>query len=110
MRATGADVRISTPCVRAAAAIAWGRGTHIYICGGCVPDHRIDLLPIDPNDLTPLGDLVSVTNGAASPATKAGGLLRKRVAVSGTSLLATYQLTFHVHATPGSTALTCAPK
>jgi hypothetical protein len=92
-----------------AAGIMWGRGTHIYICGGCVPDHRIDLLPIHPVDLTPLGNLVSITNGAATPATKAGGLLRKRATASGTSLLVTYQLTFHVHAEPGSVAFTCGP-
>ncbi len=91
-----------------AAAVAWGRGTHIYICGGCVPDHRIDLLPIDPSDLTPLGNVVSVTNGGAAGA-KAGGLLRKQLAVTGTSVLATYQLTFHVSAAPGSAAFSCTP-
>ena len=91
-----------------AAAIAWGRGTHIYICGGCVPDHRIDLLPFDPTDLTPLGNLVSITNGGAA-GSKAGGLLRKQLSVSGTSVLAAYQLTFHVSASPGSAAFTCGP-
>jgi hypothetical protein len=91
-----------------AAAIAWGRGTHIYICGGCVPDHRIDVLPLDPADLTPLGPVVSLTNGATSPATKAGGLLRKRVAVLGNDLLTVYELTFHVSDTPGSATFTCA--
>jgi hypothetical protein len=94
--------------VGTAAAIAWAHGTHIYICGGCVPDHRIDLLPIDPSDLTPLGSLVSLTNGAASPATKAGGLLQKKITVVGNALLTAYQLTFHVSATPGSATFTCA--
>jgi hypothetical protein len=90
-----------------AAAIAWGRGSHIYICGGCVPDHRIDVLPIDPNDLTPLGPLVSLTNGATA-GTQAGGLLRKRIVTVGNTLLTAYMLTFHVHATPGSATFTCA--
>jgi hypothetical protein len=91
-----------------AAALAWGRGTHIYICGGCVPDHRIDVVALDPADLTPLGEVVSLTNGAGSPATKAGGLLRKRITVAGNVLLTAYQLTFHVHAEAGSAAFTCA--
>jgi hypothetical protein len=93
--------------VGSAAAIAWGRGTHIYICGGCIPDHRLDLLPFDPTDLTPLGDVVSITNGSVS-GSRAGGLLRKQLSAFGTSVLAAYQLTFHTTAKPGSAAFTCA--
>jgi hypothetical protein len=87
-----------------AVAVLWGRGTHIYLCAGCVPDHRIDMVLIDPADLTPLSNVVSVTN-AGTP--KAGGLLRRQVAAVGNTLLATYRLTFHVHNTAGSAAFTC---
>jgi hypothetical protein len=85
-------------------AVFWGRGNHIYICGGCVPDTRIELLLIDPSDLNPVSDLYSINNGG-NP--RGGGLLRRRVAVMGSSLLTTYLLTFHVHATPGSAAIRC---
>jgi hypothetical protein len=85
-------------------AVLWGRGTHIYICGGCVPDHRIDVLLIDPVTLAPRSNVVSVGNGGGN---KAGGLLRREVAVLGSSLLTTFNLTFHVHATPGSASFVC---
>jgi hypothetical protein len=91
-----------------AVAVAWGRGAHIYICGGCVPDHRIDLMPIDPADLTPLGDVVTITNGAASPTVKAGGLLNKRLVGLGDTILAAYQLQFHTMSKPGSATYRCS--
>jgi hypothetical protein len=87
-----------------AVAVLWARGTHIYLCGGCVPDHRIDLLLIDPIELTPLSDVVSISNGGG---THAGGLLRRQLAVLGQSLLMTYRLTFHVHNNPGSATFEC---
>lgn len=87
-----------------ALAVMWGRGSHVYRCGGCVADHRIDLLLVDPATLTPVSNLVSVNNGGDP---KAGGLLRRRVAVLGDSLLTTYLLTFHTFAAPGSALFTC---
>jgi hypothetical protein len=87
-----------------ALAVLWAHGSHIYSCAGCVPDHRIDLLLVDPVTLTPVSNVVSVTNGGAP---KAGGLLRRRVAVLGDSLLMTYLLTLHTYAIPGSAAFTC---
>jgi hypothetical protein len=87
-----------------AIAVLWGHGSHTYACGGCVPDHRIDLLIVDPATLTPVSNLLSLSNGG-SP--MAGGLLRARVAVLGDAFLATYLLTFHTYATPGSAAFVC---
>jgi hypothetical protein len=84
--------------------LLWGHGSHIYACSGCVPDHRIDLLLLDPATLTPVSNLLSLNNGGDP---KAGGLLRRRVAVLGDSLLTTYLLTFHTYATPGSAVFTC---
>jgi hypothetical protein len=88
-------------------AVNWGRGEHIYICAGCVPDHRIDLLLIDPRTLTPRSNVVSVTNDGTF---KAGGLLRRATVALGPSLLTTYNLTFHTYATPGSATFACQPR
>jgi hypothetical protein len=87
-----------------AIAVTWARGTHIYVCGGCIPDHRIDLMLLDPSDLHPLSAVASVENSGVRAA---GGLLRRHVVVLGTSLLVTFQLTFHTFSTPGSAAFTC---
>jgi hypothetical protein len=87
-----------------AVAVLWGRGSHIYICGGCQPDNSIDLVLIDPATLTPVSNQLSLTNGGDP---RAGGLLRRRVVRLGESLLTTYLLNFHVHATPGSAAFRC---
>jgi hypothetical protein len=85
-------------------AVSWGHGSHIYICGGCIPDHRIDFMLIDPSTLTPVSNVVTVTNGGG---TRAGGLLGKQVAVSGTSFLVYYDLRFHTTTQPGSAVFTC---
>lgn len=87
-----------------AVALTWARGTHIYICGGCTPDHRIDLLLLDPDDLTPLSNVSTLE---APPGGRGGGMLKREVVVQGDQLLVVYDLTFHVTATPGSATFTC---
>jgi hypothetical protein len=87
-----------------AVAVLWGRGSHIYFCAGCAPDDGIDLLLVDPATLAPLSNVVSITNGGGRDA---GGLMRHRVAVQGHTLLVTYLLTFHAHATAGSATFSC---
>jgi hypothetical protein len=107
LRAPAADIdEVEPSLVRFgdAAAVLWARGSHIYICGGCIPDHRIDLLLVDPRTLDPLSNVVSLSNGGGA---RDGGLLRREVVASGSSLLTTFKLTFHVHATPGSATFTC---
>lgn len=89
-----------------ALAVSWSRGSHIYICGGCVPDHRIDVVLIDPTSFDPLSQLVTVTNGGGSGA---GGLLRKQAARADSSLLVLFDETFHTSTRPGSLAVTCSP-
>ena len=88
-----------------AVAVLWARGTHIYVCGGCVPDHRIDLVLVDPANLARLSGVVSVGNGGGR---SAGGLLRRDVAVLGDSVFTTFDLTVHTQATPGSASFSCA--
>jgi hypothetical protein len=88
-------------------AVTWARGSRIYVCGGCIPDHRIDMLLVDPASLAPLADVLTIQPG---PTARSGGLLRRDVAAVGSSLLATFNLTFHVHATPGSATFACDPR
>ncbi|MCC7382062.1 MAG: hypothetical protein IT384_09540 [Deltaproteobacteria bacterium] len=83
-----------------AAGVAWSRGSHIYACGGCMPDHRIDLVLLDPSDLVPVSNVVSIPPAPS-------GLLGKSLSATGADLLATFHITYHVHFEPGSAALTC---
>jgi hypothetical protein len=81
-------------------ALLWGRATHIYICAGCVSDHPVELVLLDPKTLTPRSNVVKVDASF-------GGLLNKQVAVQGEVLLNTFELTFHVHSEPGLAAFRC---
>lgn len=105
MRAATVDIdEIEPSLVRFAddaVGVLWARGSHIYICGGCTPDHSIDLVLLDPSSLARLSEVVSVSPGPA------GGLLNKDVAVLGAQILTAFEVTFHVHGEPGSAAFTC---
>jgi hypothetical protein len=110
MRATTLDVDEVEPTLvpfGETIAVLWARGAHLYICGGCVPDHRMDLLLVDPVTLAPVSNQVSLSTGGGE---RAGGLLRRQVAVLGESLLTTYLLTFHVNAKAGSAAFHCTKR
>jgi hypothetical protein len=86
-----------------AVGLLWARGSHIYICGGCVPDHGIHMVMIDPQSLSPKSDVVEVP-----PPSMGGGLLGRNHALSGTDdLLLTVQIQYHVHSEPGFAALHC---
>jgi hypothetical protein len=84
-------------------ALLWGRGSHIYTCGGCVPDQDIELVLLDPITLTPR------SNVATLPAPKVGGLLHKRASVRAGAILTTFEVTFHTSSDPGFAAFACAP-
>jgi hypothetical protein len=81
-------------------ALLWARGSHIYICGGCVPDHSIHMVLIDPETLSPRSNAVQVEPDM-------GGLLGRSHALSGSDLLVSVGIQFHVHFEPGFTALHC---
>jgi hypothetical protein len=90
-----------------AVAVLWGRGQHIYACGGCVPDHRIDMVLLDPATLVPLSEVVTITNGGGLGA---GGLLGKQSLVRGNAILTTFRTTFHTYATGASAVFACDKK
>jgi hypothetical protein len=85
---------------RSSVALSWARGSVIYVCGGCIPDHSIEMVLIDPDELVPVSNVVKVDPNA-------GGLLRRSVAVSGNAILTTFEITFHVTADPGFASFGC---
>jgi hypothetical protein len=110
LRAATVDIDEIEPSLVAfgdAVAVLWGRGDHIYVCAGCIPDHRIDLLLVDPVDLVPLGDVVTISPVPVPPVTVGGGLLNRSVAVRGSSIFTAFNVTFHVHHTSASAAFAC---
>jgi hypothetical protein len=90
-----------------AVAVLWGRGQHIYACGGCVPDHRIDMVLLDPAALVPLSQVVTIANGGG---VGAGGLLGKQSLVRDKAILTTFRTTFHTYATAASAVFACDKK
>lgn len=84
--------------------VTWSRGSHIYICAGCIPDHRIDFVLVDPTSLTPLSNVATISNGGSS---RAGGLFVEQIAPIGSSFLTVYDRVFHTTADPGSAVFTC---
>jgi hypothetical protein len=83
-----------------ALALLWARGSHIYICGGCIPDHDLHAVLIDPESLTPLSNVVKV--GAEH-----GGLLRRQTLVQESDLLAAFEIMFHTNSYPAFAAFHC---
>jgi hypothetical protein len=89
-----------------AIAVVWARGAHIYICGGCMPDHRIDLVLIDPETLNPLSALATV-NPRDQAKTPGGGLTSRDDTVVGDSILMTFLQQYHTSSDSGAAAFTC---
>jgi len=86
-----------------ALALLWGRGTHIYVCGGCVPDHSVNLVLIDPDTLSPRSNVAQVRPTQ-------GGLVNRSHARSGeTDLLMKVEVQFHTNFEPGFAAFHCEP-
>ncbi|MCK6546737.1 hypothetical protein L6R52_12880 [Myxococcota bacterium] len=82
-------------------ALTWARGSHIYVCAGCMPDHRVDLVLFDPAAMTPVSDVATV------PAFETGGLLRRDEAWAGATLRMAIENQFHVHGEPATAVLGC---
>lgn len=105
------EVEPSLALLGDALAILWARGSHIFECGGCVPDHRIDLLLVDPETLDPLSDVVSVERTALGPQYQpSGGLLSRASVVLGSKILAVYHQQYHTTADLASATFACAKR
>jgi hypothetical protein len=83
-------------------ALTWARGTIIYQCGGCMPDHRLELVLLDPDSLAPRSEvLTNLGQGAPS------GLGHYDLVTSGAELMTAFQIEYHVSADPGTLSLRC---
>ncbi len=85
-------------------ALTWGRGSHIYICAGCVPDHQVNLVWLDPVRLVPLSQVARIS---PPDGVRGGGILRRAEGLAGEHLVFGAGLTFHVHAEPATGAFRC---
>jgi hypothetical protein len=83
--------------------LAWSRGTHIYICGGCVPDHSIRLVLLDPDRLIPVSGVAEIDDDG-------GGLLFRSMLSNGTDIFAVFRIVFHVTSQGGLAAFRCTPR
>jgi hypothetical protein len=94
-----------------AVAVLWARGSHIFECGGCTPDHRIDLVLIDPHTQDPLSEVVSVERTAISAEFQAsGGLLARDQVALGSKILTAYHQQYHTTADLASATFSCEAK
>jgi len=93
-----------------ALAMMWARGEHIYACGGCVPDHDLYLLLLDPDTLDPVSNTITLADTMPGGIrNQLGGLLRRDTAVSDRQLFAAFTVQHHVEADYGWARVSCAP-
>jgi hypothetical protein len=80
--------------------LVWTQGTIIWICGGCIGDHDLHFVLIDPDAVVPASEVVTqlhTTNGIVAPI----------AAVGGGDILTASSLDFHALTQPASGALHC---
>jgi hypothetical protein len=82
-------------------ALLWSTGGRIYVCAGCVPDHGLRLVMLDPERLVPQSPVLEIDDMVT------GGLLRHTTGVNGNDLAIPFRITFHVHSEPGSAFARC---
>jgi hypothetical protein len=86
-----------------ALAVAWSRGTIIYVCGGCVPDHDLELVLLDPTDLVPLADRITFQGTV--------GLLNAALAVDASGeLVGLLDHTYHAWSEGAAVRASCGPR
>lgn len=83
-------------------ALIWTTGTIVWLCAGCISDHDLNLVMLDPDAVVPLSEIVTqatVTNGIAGPL----------VAVDGPDVVTAGSLDYHVATVAASGSLRCTP-
>ncbi len=86
-----------------AVGLAWSRGDHIYICAGCVPDHSIHMVLLDPALLIPISEVARIDPGQ-------GGLLYRVTASNGTDIVTAFRRVFHVTSEGAIGSFRCTPR
>jgi hypothetical protein len=82
--------------------LMWTSGSIIYICGGCISDHDLKLVLLDPDAIVPASNVATQlhqTNGIVAPL----------VTGVGADLLTAASLDFHATSLPSSGTLRCEP-
>lgn len=82
--------------------LTWTKGHVIWICGGCISDHDMHFVLLDPTTMAPASEVVThthLTNGITAPL----------VASAGQDLLTAANLDFHAVTLPATGALRCTP-
>lgn len=83
-------------------ALVWTQGTIIWICGGCIGDHDLNFVLIDPDEIVPASEVVTqlhMTNGIIGPL----------ATVDRGDILTASSLDFHALTLPASGSLHCDP-
>lgn len=78
----------------------WSSGSHIYMCGGCWPDHEVQFVLLDSDTLVPVSDVSTV-----SPTPN--GLLNLSAAVQGDTITLSALIGYHVYQDPATAVLRC---
>jgi hypothetical protein len=81
--------------------LIWSTGSVIYGCAGCVPDHDLRFVLLDPHDLTPASEVLAL------PYEGTGGLLRLTAAPMGSELGMAVHITHHVSSEPATATIRC---
>lgn len=74
-------------------ALFWAKGTFIYICAGCMPDHRVSMILLDVEKFEPISTVLDISVQQSS----LGGLRNMQVLVENTKLSIVADAYYHVH-------------
>ena len=81
-------------------AVVWSEGEHIDLCSGCFASHRERVVLVDPDTLAPTGDIAELS-------VPSGGLLSRRSAFVGTTLLTAASIQYHVFSDAALATFVC---
>jgi hypothetical protein len=84
-------------------ALTWSKGDHIYICAGCVPNHAVRLVLLDPVRMIPVSEVVEIDDDQ-------GGILNRTAVTVGQDILTAFRIVYHVTSEAGLAAFRCTPQ
>ncbi|MBK8257679.1 MAG: hypothetical protein IPK82_34050 [Polyangiaceae bacterium] len=82
--------------------LTWTKGHIIWICGGCITDHDMHFVLLDPAALAPASEVATHVH-------KTNGIVAPLIARSGADLATASGLDFHALSLPASGAMRCDP-